>query len=420
MSGKSVFRRTKKRDRSLTKERRTGNKFPERAPWATERFQMQIGEPAGRIRILNPGDDGFLTINQHRTNGWKTHTCTEDQPGFDGDCVFCNYWAKAEKGTEDKRNLYPKTMTAVELIDFRYHHIVERPNRQGEMRKVVVRCEYDTPEIPTRGRGPKCPHCEDAKDPGSTTSERFFGGHKVWEMSSKQRKMLEAINTELGGTAFYKDHEGYVTELNAYTIGFRCNSCHHEALSEEQFNSMTDEEVDDFASDDWTCPECGNVDLPEEVWIGEDVEQNEYNMDDDSVYRASIFDKDIEILCTGDKLNLGNGETRDVRSFSFDKSKFAFGLVSASLEEMGLDEQGVEDALAPWDLMDKFYRPEFLRTQKFEDEDGNVNFDAYVDAVLDRQAAALKRDNPFPKRSDDSGAVSSGSGGSSRSFPRRR
>ena len=413
---RATFRRSKKAAKEMSKSGGGG----EYGPWGLENYQMEIREQPAMARFLNPGDEGFLVISQHRL-GYKTHTCTSEMAEFDGKCCFCHYWAAAAPKSDDKKNLYPRTTTVAELIDFRYHHIVEEiPKGKTESKKVLKRCAFNE-AVPARGQGRSRTSCKwcDSKDP--KVAERIFGGHKIWELSNKLRDRLDGIDTDLGHTAFLID-DGQTVALQAFTIGFRCANCKELLLDENKIREMIGEsgdEVEAFAAEDQECPHCHHIDLPEEVWVAEGEvggEAFELDMDEPSVVRAGLFDKNLEVTCPGESRKQGKTES-EFRAYDFDKSRYDWGNAVDDLVSHGLKEDEISEMIKPWDLPHR-YRPEFISRAKYE-ENGQFDTESYVAAVLEAQAKALDRPNPYAVHSTGTRAREFQTGGGGRQFRTR-
>jgi len=393
----------------------SGRKDWERRPWTADNFQMEHGERAAPIRIMDPGPSGLLVIAQHQVTTWGSSlTCTAKMDGFDGRCVACYYHQQAAPKSADNRLLYRRVKTVAALIDFRMEHEIEVPKKKGEgMKKVRTRCAHDTRTLPKGGRRSsrsRCKHCE-SRDPD--VARRHFGGKKKWEWSNPLREKLYTISQGLAETAFWQEDVGSSHQLEAYTIGYRCGNCATEIVDEDDLRRMDDEERAKVANTVFECPLCtesqgeafDDHDLPEEVWIGVGAypeghqnagEEFEKGMDEPGVFRAGLYDKDIEV---GVSTTTREGSSDKFREYSFDKSAFDFGPPEDRLERMGFTEDEIADLLRPMDVADK-YRPQFLNPDKDEFKtDGEKDVEKYVQAVLESQARQMGRESPYKPKS---------------------
>jgi hypothetical protein len=164
---------------------------------------------------------------------------------------------------------------------------------------------------------------------------------------------------------------------------------------------MAGAEKESFYLSKHTCPECGTNDFAKEVAIierknGESVEAE----------RGSMFDKLLKITATGEKATINGRARTNPRSiqYTFTHEGQQFSNLEQDLADMGMSGDEVDELFKPMDLR-WHYRPELLDPEKFN------NIDSYVQEVLDRQAAAIGRENPYKNDVPKSMSYSDGNDG---------
>ncbi len=368
MRGFDQFRRANARASSL----RPQSGF---APRSMDYYKINVSE-SGVVRVLDPGDDGFFVFARHWVG--RPHTCTAQWPGFEGKCVYCHYLNLAmdarNKGTDtethkkDLDNLYPGTARLVEVIDYRYFHIVPDGDKQS-----VVRCGSDDYH-PRRSTCQWCAH----QDP--KIAERHFGGHKLWEFGKNHFNQLGGVHAKLAAVCIAETADGGICGQGIYTIGFQCSHCaQHEFITENDLRTKSDEEIDAIISQEHECPVCKKADYPEPVRMCES-EMHE-------AVPATIFDKELEVTCAGETYVDKRGRERKTSTLNFDRS-FPFASVGDRLKEHGFDADQIAAICKPWDLAHRV-RPEWLDPAKF------TSTHEYIAAVLAAQAKVMQRPNPF-------------------------
>jgi hypothetical protein len=173
---------------------------------------------------------------------------------------------------------------------------------------------------------------------------------------------------------------------------------------------MPNAEKEAFYLSKHTCHECGANDFAKEIAIierenGEAVEAE----------RGSMFDKLLKITATGEKTTINGRARTNPRSinYTFTHEGQEFSNLEQDLVDMGMVDEEVDETLKPMDLK-WHYRPEMLDPAKFDSTEG------YVQEVLDRQAKAVGRENPYKNDVPKSIAYDNGnSNGSSKSWRKR-
>jgi hypothetical protein len=379
---------------SRVKDRKSQNRgYSDRPAWAVNNFTMDAGERPGKIRVLDPGDEGFFPIDYHRVGG-REQTCTCDIPAFNGRCVYCYYYDQADRDTHDRNNLYQRFRWIIELIDFRFGHEITEKREDGGDRKIVARCLSDD-SIPKFKRGRQCPHC-------ASGVERVFGGHKIWTLTSKQFEPFRNLDAQLQQTAYKVENEGTDEEkiilLESYTTGFICANCGDACVIEYKGEDLQLDEkavgklgnddpglLEEWASEEYECPGCGHTGEPVEEWVAVDDDNNEY----EGCERVTLFDQSLKVTCSA--IQRGKKTYRD---YNYNESEYAMCHVLEELEGYGFSDEELEELLKPWDLW-HMNRPQWIdpNNEKYKDDE-----DAYVAAVLESQAKTLQQ-----ARSDEKG-----------------
>jgi hypothetical protein len=368
----------------------SGKNF-EKEPWAKTHFDLEVGDSA-LIRILKPENEIF-DRNAHYWNGF--HTCTGDIPVFDGKCCFCffhkqgqeDYKKRVEAAKRDGKDssqiaaskfdmAYRRLLTSLEVVDFRYFH----PGYDHEKdRPILTPCANPEPQI-KRNRG--CQGC-------ASNVERIFGGSKVWEVNVAQYQQVNACNDQLGQTCI-ADISGQFCGREIYLIGFGCEHCGGELLGERDLMEKKQEEINAFVSKPQPCPSCQKEGWPKDMVVSDDTCPKCQGMEP---VRGSVFDKNLQVTAVA--ASRGKG-----KAFNFDRSAPFSSVAEDLLAHVAEDE--IEKLLTPRDL-NHFYRPEWVSREKFESDE------AYVKAVLDKQADRLREKNPFS-------SVQAATGSGNRSF----
>tara|TARA_B100000131_G_scaffold54165_1_gene49152 strand:+ start:18079 stop:19272 length:1194 start_codon:yes stop_codon:yes gene_type:complete len=343
-------------------------------PFTAKNFILDLNESA-EIRVLEP-ESGGSYIRKVVWVGFP-RTATQDLPMFGGRDVY-NYYYLKDKEEKRESNLYATTKEIFEVIDFRYFHahVVDDPKKDGRKKLIYSPCSVEGPD----GNPRKCRDCA-SNDP--EVANRIFGGHKVWELSSKQASALYAVDDRLSETCLADVPDGKLPgDLcgnDIYCIGFECENCGDEVVSEEEIRRMDGVEIESVAyDDDYSCKNCGHKGRPKEVTICEYHEEGHHEP-----VRASMLDKNLTVTRAGSRSSDGKATS----SLSFDTSD-RFGGVIDKLREHRFSDEEINEMLEPWDLSE-FFRPERVNPDKFDSDE------EYVMAVLDAQAKALGVENPY-------------------------
>jgi hypothetical protein len=352
-------------------------------PWEAENFKLspsrselegmrdgQTWKKTALVRFLHPGESGPYRYRQCFAGG-KYHISTKDVEGFDGKDVINHYWSLSEYGEDDNRNFSQKLQYALELVDFRYFH-----SEVIDGRMVYHTCSSYSANPDSR----RCDKCADGMD-------RLFGGHKAWSMTKHRYEQLMDVHDDLQNICINDDDEVFGKEIFPGTVGFNCYNCDFEMVGEKDIQIMSSRDKEAFYCSEHQCPECGHKGFAKEIALierspgGETVEAE----------RGSMFDKMIKITATGEKITGKDGKPRtNPRSvnYSFSHEGQDFSNVEQDLVDLGFSEDAIDEFMEPMDLA-YHYRPEMLNPEKFDSKE------AYVQEVLDRQAAAIGRENPY-------------------------
>jgi len=258
----------------------------------------------------------------------------------------------------------------VELIDFRYFHKV--PNEQGKL--TLERCTSDD-AVPSRNS--RCRWCTHTS---ASIRERFFGGHKVWEMHGRQFDQIDAANDLLGQTCIHVD-EGKICGKRVYIVGYNCPACGEEVLTDRDLQTRDEKDIVQQISDpEFECPHCKGKGflVPQSICDSEAHEPKP----------ATVFDTVMTISCTGEEKTDKRGKKRVERNYSFAPANNFTHIYDDLDTHCKGDEPLMEKLVAPWDLA-KRYRPERVDATEFK------NVEDYVAAVLQKQSEVLGIDNPF-------------------------
>ena len=347
----------------------------DKEPWALQNFSMEAGEVA-LTRALEPPASGFYSRTLHFWN--RPGTCTCDIPVFGDKCVYCfmhqkgsEEAKKAGNGPDGKpqKNKYDKLWKrmayVLEVIDFRYFHKGMDP--EDSEKPILIPCG-NTEAMPKRNR---CGLCQKG-------DLRIFGGRKNWECSLPQFRSLVKIDAQIGETCI-TPIENKACGRKISLIGFACGGEGHELMGEDDILQMPAEKLNEYVTTRISCPACAWEGLPVDVLVA----------DDDcpvcagcTPVRATMFHKNIEVSCIG--APDGRGGTK--KTYNYDKGQPFTPIEDDLLQH--LEEKDVVEMLAPRDLSYTF-RPEWINREKFDSDE------AYVMAVLDKQAEQLKVPNPY-------------------------
>jgi hypothetical protein len=352
-----------------------------------ETLTFDVGETF-LLRFMQPADDKPYDRYYHWPKGGYPHTCTLETPGFDGKCVFCHFDREMKdeaeaRGQKANSSLYRRHQDVLEVIDFRYFHVVPDPNRDGK--DTVERCSHNESALPSRVR---CHNCN-SDDP--ETSKRYFGGHKVFEMNRTQYNQVWAAHEKLSNTCIHVNGDGEVCGAKVYPVSYICEGCQEEVISEDEINRTPPAQLEKQVNFPHNCS-CGHTDYLFEVSICENggrtpVGENDTLEDaDHGVVRAGIFDKVLEVTVAGEQQSSGD-RTWTQKNLSFGTGA-EFSSVLMDLEDSGFSPEEVENMVRPWSL-DHRYRPERLKRDDYGSDE------EFVEAVLDAQAESIGKKNPF-------------------------
>lgn len=371
------------------RKRHSSRKFD---PFELEKVTFEVGE-SFFIRVLRPPDGKLFTRAFHWPAGGYPHTCTRDWPGFDGKCVWCEY--HSDKNDRAKR----KEVDVLEVVDFRFFHRVPHPTREGK--ETVALCAHDEPDHLLAEKRNRCPHCNSSDE---RIRERVFGGHKVLEMNQDQYGALWAAHDKLSQTCIHVGEDGKVCGARNYAVSYVCSNpeCMHELVSDNDIMESTQVQLSQYVDHIQECPACGNEDLPFGIFACDNGGRTPFPSEieiakkggkpedaDHWVEQGSLFDQVLELTIQGEKKKIGD-KLVTLKKFQVSTSSKpeAWTSIVSDLEEFKFDEEQIEKICEPWDLWHR-YRPEYLKRDDDESEED------YVARVLDKQAEAVGKPNPF-------------------------
>lgn len=373
-------------------------------PWERDKFKIVVGEDAMvRFLPLPEGSDPYVR-KFHWPQGGGPKTCTAEIAEFGGKCVYCFFdqdhkdrqrkEAEAAKasGREHKKmasRLGLKSVTVMEVIDFRYYHVIPGESA-GE--QAMVRCNVDGPD----GDADRCEHCASG-DP--SIAARQFGGGRQWELKDDQLAQIFAAHTALQKICVHQDDKGNVCQKETYVVELLCRNCNNPLVDSEKVRRMPARDIEKELKKTPRCGSCGTVDYP--------VPISACKSGSHDAVRGTIFDKTLVVSCTGETKQLfGTKETYEEKILSFDVKSEPFLSIGESLASWGFSDKEIEDFCKPQDLHWK-YRPEYIDPKKYGSSDDHVGLNhGYVAAVLDSQAEVLKQSNPYQdsRKAADNGA----------------
>ena len=346
-----------------------------KTPWEAYIFSMDPGETAP-IRFLPPLDDEIFIRKSH---GFPSETCTAEIPGFNGRCVYC-YWN--ERDETFRGSWYASIRTVMSIIDFRFSHwdlSKEKPE--------VHTCHEADPN-PKRST---CRHCN-SSDPA--IAERHFGGQKRWEMTDDQRDQVMEVFGKLQRVCIAQsdpNDPASVCGQKIDEIGYCCSNpdCGAEILSERDIQTK---DCADIISNEYECPDCKKTDWPMPMLI--------CNSEKHTPIPATIYDKVLEVSCSGTTKTDKKGRERTKKTFNFDRNIAPWSTLKDDLEFFGITGEAQEKMMTPDDLLKRF-APFRL------DPSGYAGPEEYAVAVLKKQAEHCKK--PLPPGWDEvQGARSTG------------
>jgi len=373
-------------------------------PWEREQFKLAIGESA-MVRFLQIPNDADPYVRKFHWTPAGPKTCTSEIAEFSGKCVYCFYdqdhkskqqkEAEAAKlsGQNYKRvasRLAQKSVTVVEVIDFRYYHIVPEANPQD---KVMVRCNVDGPDSdPDR-----CEYCA-AED--ESIRAREFGGCRRWELQDDHLNQVFAAHTQMQKICVHANEDGTVCQKETYVVELLCEGCSAPLVEPEKVRRMPAKDIEKELKKSPTCRQCGHVGYPVAVSA---CKSNAHE-----AVRGSVFDKNLIVNCTGETKKLfGTKETYKKKIYSFDIRSEPILSIQDSLANWGFSDEEIVKICQPQDLNWKF-RPEYIDSKKYSSSD------EYVTEVLESQSEALKQNNPYKSTHSGGGFKPAG-----RTFSRR-
>jgi hypothetical protein len=411
------FNKQQMQDRSERKG--GGGKFP---PWEMEQLTFEVGETF-YLRFLMPESGAPYKRFYHWPLGGFPHSCTLEHPDFadfEEPCVMCfEFDSKEDRGRRTMR-------TVMEVIDFRYFHIVPHPEKENK--ETIARCEHDDPN-PKRNR---CNWCASDQE---RIAKRHGPAHKVVELTQDQWDQVWGIHMKLQGkcTQLVQNEEGevHVCDEDNYPVAYMCEHCEHVLYDEDDIRKTPKKQMAQIVNSKQTCPNCSAEDF---VWPilacdggGRSMtpsEQKQYDSlspeereafqpedADHWVEPGSMFSKVLEATITGKEKKIGK-KMVTLKNFNFSDSP-DWSTLENDLAQFGLDEEVVEKLCTPWDL-DERYRPEKgVKLEEYPDKK------AWAAEVLNSQAESIKVDNPNKGSGGGGGSPWGKKGGGMRSFKGR-
>ena len=399
----------------------TNRKFD---PWQMENMKFEKGENF-YMRVMRPVDGSVYRRKHHWVPGaGAPRECTEDHPDFfdpainKGRCSYCAIFSdKKDRGRQ-------KVVDVLEVIDFRFFHIVPDDVRGGD-KETIQRCAHDEPDGDIRENRCHLCHSEDER-----IRVRHFGGHKVLEMPGYQYEQLWAAHSKLseecisivgqderGDPVVCKNKKGRASKN--FILTFICRHCEDEIIDESVLQQMAPLAKRKMKSAKQSCKSCGKVDYPYTIYACDsgkgrtptpsEIAQGTPPAEGEHwVVRGSMFDKPLEVTIAGqDKSVPGQRDPIVLKNLNISTGS-SWSSLAADLSMFGFDDAQIEKICEPWDLAHR-YRPSYkLKPEDFSSKE------EWVEAVLREQAEVANR--PYPFQDGSGGARSFKSSGQRRSF----
>jgi len=401
-------------ERQEEQQSRGGQNF---LPWQMDKVTFVKGDTF-YIRILRPVDSHVYTRKYHWPKGLPPISCTEDHPAFydqatnKGQCSLCTIFDKKDRAKQKKEDV-------LEVIDFRFFHVVPDESKGGDA-QTVERCIHDEPDNDIRNN--RCHLCNN-NDP--EISKRYFGGHKVMELKEYQYNQVWAAHEKLTNTCISvvgEDSDGpIICGKKNYLLTFLCRHCEEILLDDKEVQRMAPLAQDKYKRAKQTCTHCGKADWPYAIYACEsghgrtptpmEIEKQVQPAEGEHwVIRGSMFDKVLEVTVACQEKAI-KGQREPITLYNLNVSTGEdWSSVYTDLSYFGFDDEQIEKLCEPWDLADR-YRPSWkLKPADFSDEQ------SWVDAVLAEQAETVGRPNPF---AGGSGGARSAFSGEQGGAPRR-
>jgi hypothetical protein len=412
------FNKQQMQQRSERKTGGGGGKFP---PWEMETLTFDVGETF-YLRFLMPESGAPYKRFYHWPQGGFPHSCTLENPAFsefEVPCVLCDTFPnKEDRGRRSMR-------TVMEVIDFRYFHIVPHPEKEGK--ETIVRCEHDDPN-------PKRNRCNWCAEDNERIAQRHGPTHKVVELTQDQWDQVWGIHVKLQGkcTQIIEDDSGdqKVCDADNYPVAYLCEHCENVLYDEDDIRKTPKKQMEQTVNAKQSCNNCGAHDF---VWPilacdngGRSMtpsEQKHYDSlspedrlkfkpedADHWVSPGSMFSKVLEATITGKEKTIGKNRVT-LKNFNFSTGS-EWSTLEADLGMYNLADAEVEKLCTPWDL-DERYRPEKgVKPGDYPDEK------AWAAEVLNAQAESVNVNNPN-KPSSGGGSPWGNKSGGGRSFRSR-
>lgn len=190
-------------------------------------------------------------------------------------CVWCHEKQAGDKNIDNGRDA--RQVFTLNLVHLVPYHLAPAVDRQsGQVRLNPKTNEPYMNKVMCEGKG--CQHCREGHD-------LMFGAKKYLSVGRNHLENLRTIDADIGRMCS-NCHEGTVS-----TASFECEECGH-VIIDCVNNAYTDKEIDGFASEVLTCPNCRHSSLAIETTLCSECQDPE---------RTTLFDVVLWLRRTGEK-----------------------------------------------------------------------------------------------------------------------
>jgi len=352
-------------------------------PWEMSEFRLSVDEQA-LCRFHPTGEQPYVR-KYHWPEGTGPKTCTAEMALFSGKCCYCHYdtdhktneqrkleeaRSKKEQYKKVQSRLNQQSRSMMQVTDFRYYHISASSTGEG---KDVIVCNVEGPD----GDPDRCEQCADEDE---ATKARLFGGARRWELKDDHLGQIFAAHQRLKKICIFQHEDGSLCEQEAYVIELNCRECGHNLEDPEKVRRMPTKEIEAKSKKDVVCPNCTSKDSPTQVFACRGGEHE--------AKPGSIFDKSVRVMCSGEMKETWDKKKYEDKVFTFDTNCEIFETAEETLQAWGFEDEEIKKILAPIDFSWTF-RPEWINPNDHKEDE------EYVNAVLDAQAEAIKKVNPW-------------------------
>jgi len=207
--------------------------------------------PEERDALGRPTKKPYYISREHRkmVKGQKwpvTELCAAGwDPANLKPCVPCHERRQGDTSIDGKGG-NPRSLFTLNMVHLVPYHLV--PQVDGTTRQPRINPATNQPYLAkTACEGRGCQHCRDGAD-------LLFGAKKYLQVGTNHLANLKQIDSDISG-ACLNCREGEVK-----TASFECPDCGHLIIN-CQDNDFSEDEIDQFAMEQLTCPKCRNTNI---------------------------------------------------------------------------------------------------------------------------------------------------------------